>query len=121
MLGPGPEVVSLIHYVDDVTDDVIAARTSRKALTASEARYRAIVESSVDYAMVATDLDGTVTTWNSGAEHILGWSEDEMVGRNTELIFIPEDRAAGIPSREMHGALEKGRGTDECWHLRKGG
>lgn len=119
--GPGGEVVSLIHYVEDVTDEVVGARTAKTALTASEARYRAIVESSVDYAMIATDLDGTVTTWNTGAEHVLDWTAAEMVGRNADRFFTPEDRIARIPQQEMHGALTEGRGADERWHLRKGG
>ncbi|WP_267425911.1 PAS domain S-box protein [Methylobacterium sp. GC_Met_2] len=121
VIGPGGEVVSLIHYVEDVTDDVVSARTAKTALTASEARYRAIVDSSVDYAMVATDLDGTVTTWNTGAEHVLGWTAAEMVGRNADRFFTPEDRVARIPQQEMHSALTEGRGIDERWHLRKGG
>ncbi|WP_171070365.1 PAS domain S-box protein [Methylobacterium terricola] len=120
VLGPGGEVVSLIHYVEDVTESVLDARKAQTALTASEARYRAIVESSIDYAMIATDLDGVVTTWNTGAEHILGWSAGEMVGQTLDRFFTPEDRAAGVAAMEMHSALTCGRGTDERWHLKKG-
>ena len=121
VLGPGGEVVSLIHYAEDVTQGVLDARAAQTALTASEARYRAIVESSTDYAMIATDLAGLVTTWNTGAEHILGWSAEEMIGHTVDRFFTPEDRAAGISALEMHSALTEGRGTDERWHLRKGG
>ena len=120
VLGPGREVVSLIHYAEDVTRGVVDAREARIALTASEARYRAIVESSTDYAMVATDLKGRITTWNTGAEHILGWSAEEMIGNTVDRFFTPEDRADRIPEEEMHGALTTGRGIDERWHLRKG-
>ncbi|TNC05404.1 PAS domain S-box protein [Methylobacterium terricola] len=121
VIGPGGEVLSLIHYVVDVTTDVLQTRDAQTALTASEARYQAIVESSIDYAMVAMDLSGTITTWNTGAEHVLGWRADEMIGRPTETFFTQEDRAAGVPAKEMRAALEQGRGTDERWHLRKGG
>ncbi|TXN27646.1 PAS domain S-box protein [Methylobacterium sp. WL30] len=119
VLGPGGEIVSLIHYAEDVTQGVLAARAARTALTASEARYRAIVESSTDYAMIATNLDGKITTWNAGAEHILGWSADEMVGQTVDRFFTPEDRADRIPAQEMHSALTVGRGIDERWHVRK--
>ena len=121
VLGPSGEVVSLIHYVEDVTQGVLDARTAQTALTASEARYRAIVDSSIDYAMIATDLAGIVTTWNPGAEHILGWTGEEMVGDTVDRFFTPEDRVDGIPAAEMRSALTEGRGTDERWHLRKGG
>ena len=121
VMGPGGEVLSLIHYVEDVTSDVVGTRDTQTALTASDARYRAIVESSTDYAMVAMDLSGTITTWNTGAEHVLGWRAEEMVGRPSETFFTEEDRTAGIPAQEMRAALEQGRGIDERWHLRKDG
>ncbi|WP_342106124.1 PAS domain S-box protein [Methylobacterium sp. SI9] len=121
VLGPGGEVVGLIHYAEDVTQSVLDARTAQTALTASEARYRAIVESSIDYAMIATDLAGLVTTWNTGAEHILGWSTEEMIGHTVDRFFTPEDREGGVAALEMHSALTEGRGTDERWHLKKDG
>ncbi len=37
-------------------------------------RHRAIIESAVDFAIIATDCTGRVTEWNTGAERILGWS-----------------------------------------------
>ncbi|WP_220036185.1 PAS domain S-box protein, partial [Modestobacter versicolor] len=114
--GPGGEVLSLIHYVEDVTGEVRDAHDTRTALTTSDARYRAIVESSVDYAMVAIDLSGIITTWNTGAEHVLGWRAEEMVGLPTETFFTEEDRAAAIPAQEMRNALEQGRAADERWH-----
>ena len=121
VLGLEGEVVSLIHYVEDATQSIVDARRAQAALVTSEARYRAIVESSIDFAMVATDLSGTVTTWNTGAEHILGWTAEEMVGHTVDRFFTPEDRANRISEQEMHNALTKGRGIDERWHLRKGG
>lgn len=120
VLGPGGEIVSLIHYAEDVTRGVLDARNARIALTASEARYRAIVDSSIDYAMIAMDLAGTITTWNTGAEHILGWSAEEMIGQPLDRFFTPEDRTDRIPESEMHSAMTKGRGLDERWHLKKG-
>jgi len=60
--------------------------------TATEARLRlaAIVESSHD-AIVSTDLDGIVQSWNAAAERIFGFIADEVVGRPVTVIF-PADR-----------------------------
>jgi PAS domain S-box-containing protein len=80
-----------------------------------------VLESAVDYAIVTMDRRGYVTSWSNGAESILGWTEDEMVGKTVEVIFTPEDRAIGVPHLEMKNAMTEGRGTDERWHVRKNG
>jgi PAS domain S-box-containing protein len=83
--------------------------------------YQAIFESAVDFAIVTTDHERRVTAWNPGAERILGWSAEEMVGHSAETFFTPEDRAAGRPAEEMRQTAETGRAADERWHLRKDG
>lgn len=100
---------------------VDALRRSETALTASEARQRAIFDNATDIAMILTDQDGIVTDWNIGAENILGWTAAEMQGQDAERIFTPEDRSSDRIEREMAGALRDGRAADERWHLRKGG
>jgi len=81
----------------------------------------AILESASDYGIISMDLDGLVTSWNAGAHRVLGWTEDEMVGRPASVFFTPEDRRHGIPAAEMQAALQRGRGSDERWHLRADG
>lgn len=87
----------------------------------SESHYRQIVQSAVDYAIVSCDARGRVTTWNEGARRLLGWTEEEMLGRPAHAFFTPEDVADGVVEREMAVAAERGRATDERWHLRKDG
>jgi PAS domain S-box-containing protein len=91
------------------------------ALRKSEQDHRQILESALDYAIITMDLTGHVTTWSAGAVTILGWTPDEMKGRPAHLFFTAEDRAAGIPEKEMGSALLHGRGSDERWHLRHDG
>ncbi len=87
----------------------------------SDQRHRRILESAVDYAIISMDLSGRVTRWNEGAYRILGWTEDEMLGRRYDAFFTPEDMDAHIPEIEMSKALTQGLGDDERWHLRKDG
>ncbi len=81
----------------------------------------AIFGSAVDFAMITTDHEGRITAWNPGAEHILGWSAGEMIGRPAAEIFTPEDKAADRLAEEMRRASDAGRAADERWHLRKDG
>jgi len=84
-------------------------------------RRREVFDSIVDFAIIVTDPDGRATAWNAGAELALGWSAAEMLGQTLHRLFTPEDLAAGRVEQEMRDALEKGRASDERWHLRRGG
>ena len=84
-------------------------------------RYRQIIEQVEDYAIFTLDNEGRVTTWNEGAERILGFSEEEALGQPSSFIFTPKDREQGEPERECEQARYEGRALDERWHQRKDG
>jgi PAS domain S-box-containing protein len=88
---------------------------------AEEERFRLIAENVRDYAIVLLAADGTVVSWNAGAERILGYRADEIIGRPDTRFFTPEDAAAGRPQRELRQAAEVGRADNECWLVRKDG
>jgi len=66
----------------DVTERHLSEITSR--------RLAAIVASSDD-AIIGKNLDGIITSWNVGAEHIFGYTADEMIGKSI-MRLIPLDR-----------------------------
>jgi PAS domain S-box-containing protein len=80
-----------------------------------------IVDSATDYAIISTGRDGNVTSWSEGAHRIFGWSRVEMIGRPSQVVFTPEDIAAGVPAKEIAQALAEGRSEDERWHIRRDG
>jgi PAS domain S-box-containing protein len=94
---------------------------SRAALAESEDRYRSVVESATDYAIITTDTEGRITSWNTGAWRVLGWDEAEVLGRDGALIFTPEDRETGQPEAERLAARDHGAVADERWHMRRDG
>lgn len=110
-------IAGAIITFSDISDVVRA----RAALGRSEARYRMVVESATDYAIISMDADRGITGWNPGAANIFGWSEDEMIGKPADLFFTPEDREADVPDMETHAALRDGRAADNRWHLRRDG
>ena len=98
-----------------------AERRLRAELEIGRRRFEAVFNSVVDYAIVVMNREGCITDWNEGATRILGWTPEEIVGRDLAAFFTSEDRAAGVPRREMQDALALGRGVDERWHMRKSG
>jgi len=106
-----------------VTQAAVAAERARadQAIRESEEKLRLLVDGAKDYAMILMDPEGRITSWNAGAERITGWAEAEMLGRPVDLIFTPEDREAGVPTREIARVGAEGRSPDLRWHLRKDG
>lgn len=84
-------------------------------------RLACIFDSAVDYAIIAVDPHGRIIEWSEGARRVLGWTAAEACGRDIDILFTPDDRAAGVPRAEMKCALEAGQGPDERWHVRKDG
>ena len=82
-------------------------------------RLAAIVESSDD-AIVSKNLDGIVTSWNSGAERMFGYSAEEVIGKPITII-IPADRQD--EEREILGRIRRGERLDhfETFRRRKDG
>ena len=67
----------------------LSATSAHKAGELAQAHLAAIVESSDD-AIIGKDLDGTITSWNQGAQRILGYNPSEVIGKSIYLIVPPE-------------------------------
>jgi len=78
--------------------------TEREQIEDIAAHFAAIVES-FDDAIIGKDLDGIVTSWNSGAERLYGYSDEEMQGRSISILVPPgaEDDLAEILRRVCKG------------------
>jgi PAS domain S-box-containing protein len=73
-----------------------SVRATIEALGQSQAqRLAAIVESSDD-AILSVDLEGTIATWNRGAEKLFGYLSEEVIGGSV-LMLIPADRQSEEP------------------------
>ena len=91
------------------------------ALAETNGRFRLLVEGVNDHALFTIDAEGRITSWNRGAERLLGHKEDEIVGRNFACIFTPEDVENNVPGQLIEKAREAGRAEDEGWRMRANG
>ncbi len=104
-----------------VTRDLTEQHTLEEALRASEERLRMLVGQVVDYAIIALDPEGTIESWNLGAERLKGYTTDEAVGRSFTMFYTDEDRRAGLPAQLLGRARDLGRVEHTGWRVRKDG
>jgi diguanylate cyclase (GGDEF)-like protein/PAS domain S-box-containing protein len=101
--------------------DITQRKDTEAALSEAQEQFRLIVDGALDHAILRLDGDGHIRTWNPGAEHIFGFTVDEVIGQPQALFFTPEDRENKRPEYEMKQAIAHGRFAEDRWHLRKDG
>lgn len=95
-------------------------RAREAALRESEERFRLVVEQVRDYGIFALDPDGTVASWNLGAERIKGWQAGDILGKHFSAFYPPETRDT-LPARMLDRARKEGTAEDEGWRVRRDG
>ncbi|WP_428491423.1 ATP-binding response regulator [Rhodopila sp.] len=104
-----------------VTRAMLRLRQAECQAQESSERYRMMVESAVDCATFTLGLDARITSWNCGAQAILGYLPDQIIGEPWSCIFIADDIAAGVPEAEMRAADSCASVRAERWHRRRDG
>src|SRR5687767_4948323 len=70
-------------------------------LRESEERFRLMVEGVRDYAIFMLDQIGHITSWNTGAQLIKGYTASEIIGSHFSIFYPPEALAEEKPAREL--------------------
>jgi PAS domain S-box-containing protein len=88
----------------------------------SDHRLRVLIDSVPDCALLLLDPTGRILDWSAGAQTIVGYAANDIVGRPFDCLFTPEDVAAGQPARDLAAAAAADGGIEqEGWRLRQDG
>ncbi len=98
-----------------------AAQVEAARATAAGEELQLLLEGASSYAIFMVNPDGVVTTWNAGAERILGWNADEIIGQSCSRFYPGDEAAGGKLSADLELALTTGRLREETWKIRKDG
>jgi PAS domain S-box-containing protein len=83
--------------------------------------FRHLLDSIKDYAIIVLSPEGNVLTWNLGAEAMMGYSKQEILGTHFSKFYLSEAVESGLPVQELVIAEGDGRFVDEGWRIRKDG
>jgi PAS domain S-box-containing protein len=112
---------NLARLVPVVKRELRAAQERRdRRQTEAASAYLASIVQFCDDAIIGNTLDGTVVSWNAGAERLYGYSAAEMIGRSNSVL-VPPYRPEELP--EIYDTIKGGEGVDglETVRLRKDG
>jgi hypothetical protein len=90
-------------------------------LQKSEELFRLLVDGVEDYAILMLAPDGTVASWNSGAQRIKGYRADEILGKHFACFYTQESIERGDPEKELRVAAAERRFETQGWRVRKDG
>ena len=83
--------------------------------------FSRLVDTVSDYAIFILDPDGNVSSWNQGAQRLMGYLADQIIGQHFSIFYTPADLAKDKPGYEVDAALKVGHFQDESWQIRKDG
>lgn len=77
--------------------DVTELQQARQDAAETRQRLQAVVDASDEVAVIATDIDGTITLFNTGAQRLLGYTAEEVVGqRRLDAFHDPDELSAWL-------------------------
>lgn len=85
----------------------------------NEKLSRLLIENRKDYGIFMLDPAGKVVSWNKGAQRLIGYNEDEIIGKDFSYFYTPEDQQRDIPNSFLEQAKNKKQIEFEAWHVGK--
>jgi len=116
--APGADEIGQLAASLEEAGQLLAER--ERALRDNEERLRLIIDGVKEYGIFGLDPSGHVTSWNTGAERIKGYSEADILGRHFSL-FYPNQARDTAPPHALQVATREGRYEEEAWRQRRDG
>lgn len=85
------------------------------------AESAALLNSVTDYAIFHLSPAGRIAGWSKGAELVLGYTAEEIIGEPLARLYLPENVPPGVPERVLRRTAHEGHVETEGWQLRKDG
>lgn len=83
--------------------------------------HRQMIAEIQDYAIVLLDINGQILSWNKGVEKIKGYKQDEILGQNFRVFYLPSDRQELLPEKLLEQAKKEGRAKHIGRRVRRDG
>jgi PAS domain S-box-containing protein len=100
-------------------EDTLSLSANKKAKL--EMLHRKMIDEIQDYAIILMDIDGTILSWNKGAENIKGYKAEEIIGQNFRIFYLPQHREELLPEHLLEQAKKEGRAKHIGRRVRKNG
>jgi PAS domain S-box-containing protein len=114
-------IADLTNANEKLIAEIEQRKLAEDSLRRSEERFRLLIEDVEEYAIFSLDPSGHVTSWNAGAEHIMGYLADEIMGSDFSNFYPLEDKQQGKPELALQTAAAEGRFDEEGWRVRNDG
>jgi len=119
LITDNDQVIGVASLVADVTErlrdqqELVKHRDRLEELVAdrtTEVREQARIIDQIHDSVISTNLDGVITDWNHGAQHLYGYTPEEAIGQNITLLYPEEERSILQESTnglQQHGEYER--------------
>jgi PAS domain S-box-containing protein len=107
--------------IGELENQIVKREHVLEKLRETEESFRLLVEGIRDCAIYRLDPNGFVTTWNTGAQRIKGYTAEEIIGNHFSCFYTPEDVQSNNPERALQIAAAEGKYEEENLRVRKNG